>query len=41
MALYKIQMFFLDILDRLTFTYCKDCDEIVFNGECDYCGECN
>jgi predicted DCC family thiol-disulfide oxidoreductase YuxK len=37
MALYKLQMFFLDILDRLTFRRCKDCDEIIFDGECDYC----
>ena len=38
MALYKLQMFFLDILDRLTFRRCNHCDEIMLDGECDYCG---
>ena len=38
MALYKLQMFFLDILDRLTFRRCNRCDEIMLDGECDYCG---
>lgn len=37
MALYKLQMFFLDILDRITFRHCKTCGEIIFDGECDYC----
>jgi hypothetical protein len=38
MALYKLQMFFLDILDRLTFRRCNHCDEIMLDDECDYCG---
>jgi hypothetical protein len=41
MTLYNIQQFFLNILDNLTYQRCRACDEIVFDGECDYCNQIN
>ena len=37
MTLYNIQQFFLSIIDDLTYKRCRECDEIVFDMECDYC----
>jgi len=37
MTLYNIQQFFLSIIDDLTYQRCGECDEIVFDGICDYC----
>ena len=37
MSLYKIQQIVLTIWDNLTYNHCQDCDEIVFDGMCDYC----
>ena len=37
MLKYKIEQFILNIIDRLTFKKCKCCNEITFDGICDYC----
>lgn len=34
---FKIEQFFLNILDRLTFKKCSVCNEITIDGICDYC----
>lgn len=36
---YKLKLYYYNLLDRLTFKRCKQCDEITIDGECDYC--CN
>jgi hypothetical protein len=36
-TLYKIQQFVLTIWDKVTYQRCNQCDEIVFDGICDYC----
>ena len=40
-TLYKLQQLYYNILDKITFRRCNHCDEIMLDGECDYCGECN
>ncbi len=37
MSLYTIQQIVLTFLDNLTYQRCRDCNEIVFDGYCDYC----
>lgn len=37
MSLYKLQIYFLDIYERIKYKRCEDCEEIVFDGICDYC----
>ena len=37
MLKYKMEQFILNIIDRLTFKRCKECDEITFDGLCGYC----
>ena len=36
-TLYILQQLYYNILDRITFRRCKDCDEIIFDRECDFC----
>ena len=39
MTLYRLKLNYYLLLDRLAFRRCKQCDEIMLDGECDYC--CN
>lgn len=34
---YKIEIFILSILDRITYKRCQRCNEIVFDNICDFC----
>lgn len=34
---YHLELFFLDLIDRLTLKRCNNCDEIQIDGTCDYC----
>ena len=36
-TLYTLQQLYYDILEKIIYTYCKDCGEITIDGECDYC----
>ena len=38
MLLYKLQIKIYQIIEYLQYKRCKDCDEIIFDGDaCDYC----
>lgn len=37
MSLYAIQIRILQIYEKIKYKRCKQCDEIIFDGECDFC----
>ena len=34
---YQLEIFLLNVIDRITLTRCKECDEITDGDICDYC----
>lgn len=37
MSLYALQIRILQIYENIKYKRCKECDEIIFDSECDYC----
>ena len=37
--LYQLSVLFFELLDSLTYNRCPHCDEVILEGECDWCDQ--